>query len=76
MAAAPSSTPEGKITVDNPRAAAALALAARWIGSIAPEGVLNYARGGGPRRVPVGQRRLHAQLALRLALVTGRGTAR
>ncbi|TJY58199.1 ABC transporter substrate-binding protein [Sinimarinibacterium sp. CAU 1509] len=32
----------GAITVDNPRAAAALDLAASWIGDIAPEGVLNY----------------------------------
>ncbi len=32
----------GAITVDNPRAAAALKLAASWVGSITPEGVLNY----------------------------------
>jgi len=32
----------GAITVDNPRAVAALALAARWIGDIAPKGVLSY----------------------------------
>jgi len=33
---------EGNITVNNPKAAAALTLAAGWIGKIAPEGVLNY----------------------------------
>jgi trehalose/maltose transport system substrate-binding protein len=33
---------DGEITIDNPRAVAALAMAAAWIGTIAPEGVLNY----------------------------------
>ena len=33
----------GEITVNNPRAAEAVALAGSWVGSIAPEGVLNYA---------------------------------
>ncbi|MDQ0392159.1 ABC transporter substrate-binding protein [Labrys monachus] len=33
---------DGKITIDNPKAAAALTLAASWIGKISPEGVLNY----------------------------------
>jgi trehalose/maltose transport system substrate-binding protein len=33
---------EGTVTVDNPRAVAALKLAASWIGKIAPQGVLNY----------------------------------
>lgn len=32
----------GKVTVNNPQAAAALDLAAGWIGKIAPEGVLSY----------------------------------
>ncbi|MDP1631133.1 MAG: ABC transporter substrate-binding protein [Caulobacter sp.] len=32
----------GEITVDNPRAIAALALAGSWVGDIAPRGVLNY----------------------------------
>lgn len=32
----------GAMTMNNPRAAQALDLAASWIGSIAPEGVLNY----------------------------------
>lgn len=32
----------GEITANNPRAAAALRLAADWIGTIAPRGVLNY----------------------------------
>ncbi|GGG35917.1 sugar ABC transporter substrate-binding protein [Caldovatus sediminis] len=35
--------PDGAITVNNPRAAAALARAASWVGTIAPRGVLNYA---------------------------------
>ena len=34
---------DGRITVDNGQAAAALDAAASWIGSIAPPGVLNYA---------------------------------
>lgn len=34
---------DGTISIDNPRAARALALAAGWIGDIVPEGVLNYA---------------------------------
>lgn len=33
---------DGRVTVDNPRAVAALQLAASWIGDIAPRGVLNY----------------------------------
>jgi trehalose/maltose transport system substrate-binding protein len=33
---------EGKVTVDNPDAAAALELAASWIDTIAPKGVLSY----------------------------------
>jgi trehalose/maltose transport system substrate-binding protein len=33
---------DGKITVDNPQAAKALDLAASWVGTIAPDGVLNY----------------------------------
>jgi trehalose/maltose transport system substrate-binding protein len=35
--------PTGRVTVDNAKAAAALTLAASWIGSITPPGVLNYA---------------------------------
>jgi trehalose/maltose transport system substrate-binding protein len=34
---------DGSITINNEQAAAALELAASWIGEIAPEGVLNYA---------------------------------
>jgi trehalose/maltose transport system substrate-binding protein len=34
---------DGRISVDNPRAAAALTLAAGWVGTISPDGVLNYA---------------------------------
>ena len=34
--------PRGAITINNEQAAAALDLAATWIGTIAPEGVLNY----------------------------------
>jgi trehalose/maltose transport system substrate-binding protein len=34
--------PAGAITVGNPKAAAALKMAAGWVGTIAPEGVLNY----------------------------------
>lgn len=33
---------DGKVTINNPEAAAALDLAATWIGSITPPGVLNY----------------------------------
>jgi len=32
----------GRVTVDNPSAAAALELAAGWVGTISPPGVLNY----------------------------------
>ena len=34
--------PDGKISIDNPKAAAALDLAASWVGTIAPTGVLNF----------------------------------
>jgi trehalose/maltose transport system substrate-binding protein len=34
---------EGEITVDNPDAVEAIASAAEWVGTITPEGVLNYA---------------------------------
>jgi trehalose/maltose transport system substrate-binding protein len=34
---------EGNITINNAKAAAALDAAASWVGTIAPEGVLNYA---------------------------------
>ena len=33
---------DGKVTIDNPAAADALTLAKSWIGTISPEGVLNY----------------------------------
>jgi trehalose/maltose transport system substrate-binding protein len=33
---------DGKITIDNPKAADALTLAASWIGKISPQGALNY----------------------------------
>ncbi len=33
---------DGSIEINNPQAAEALTLAARWVGSIAPEGVLDY----------------------------------
>lgn len=33
---------DGRVTVDNPRAAEALALAASWVGDITPTGVLTY----------------------------------
>jgi len=35
--------PDGRVSANNPRAAAALTDAAAWIGTIAPPGVLNYA---------------------------------
>jgi trehalose/maltose transport system substrate-binding protein len=35
--------PDGKITVNNPQAAEAINMAKGWIGTISPEGVLNYA---------------------------------
>src|SRR5919108_359167 len=34
--------PDGKISINNPRAEAAVTLAKSWIGTISPEGVLNY----------------------------------
>ncbi len=34
---------DGRVTIDNPRAVAAVRQAAGWIGTISPEGVLNYA---------------------------------
>jgi trehalose/maltose transport system substrate-binding protein len=34
--------PDGKISIDNPQAAAALAMAASWVGKISPPGVLSY----------------------------------
>ena len=43
ITAVASSTRRGKITIDNPEAAAAIATAAGWIDTISPEGVLNYA---------------------------------
>ncbi len=33
----------GRVTIDNPEAAAALELAAGWVGTISPPGILNYA---------------------------------
>lgn len=33
----------GKVTIDNPQAAKAIAMAASWVGTISPLGVLNYA---------------------------------
>jgi len=35
--------PDGRISIDNPRAAAALRAAAGWVGTISPAAVLNYA---------------------------------
>ena len=37
---------DGKVTVNNPQAVEALKTAASWIGSIAPQGVLNYEEEG------------------------------
>ncbi len=34
---------DGRISINNPRAAEALRLAASWVGTITPQGVLNYA---------------------------------
>jgi trehalose/maltose transport system substrate-binding protein len=34
--------PDGKISIDNPQAIAALNEAKSWIGTISPEGVLSY----------------------------------
>ena len=34
--------PDGKITIDNPQAAKALDMAASWMKTLAPQGVLNY----------------------------------
>jgi trehalose/maltose transport system substrate-binding protein len=35
--------PDGKISINNPQAVAAIDMAKGWIGTISPEGVLNYA---------------------------------
>jgi len=35
--------PDGRISIDNPRAAGAVGAAAGWVGTISPRGVLNYA---------------------------------
>lgn len=35
-------SPDGRITVDNPQAVAALGMAAGWMKDLAPQGVLNY----------------------------------
>jgi len=35
--------PSGKVTIDNPKAAEAIRLAASWVKTISPPGVLNYA---------------------------------
>ncbi|MET0404493.1 MAG: ABC transporter substrate-binding protein [Cystobacter sp.] len=37
---------DGKVTIDNPKAAEALKTAASWIGTISPQGVLNYEEEG------------------------------
>jgi trehalose/maltose transport system substrate-binding protein len=37
---------DGKISIDNPKAAEALKTAASWIGTISPQGVLNYEEEG------------------------------
>lgn len=34
--------PDGKVSIDNPQAAAALTMAASWMGQISPPGVLSY----------------------------------
>lgn len=34
--------PDGEISINNPNAAAAIEMAASWVGTIAPEGVLSY----------------------------------
>jgi trehalose/maltose transport system substrate-binding protein len=34
--------PDGEVTIDNPRAIAAVNMAAAWVGTITPMGVLNY----------------------------------
>ena len=55
---------DGSITINNEKAAEALDLAATWIGDDRARGRAELLRGGGARRVPVRQRRVHAQLAL------------
>src|SRR6218665_3840221 len=37
---------DGKVTIDNPKAGKALQTAASWIGTISPQGVLNYEEAG------------------------------
>ena len=58
--------PDGTISVNNENAVKALEMAKGWVGTISPPGVLAYMEEEIARRLADRQRRLHAQLALRL----------
>ena len=65
-AAARSSKPDGTISINNPKAAAAIERAKGWVGTISPPGRTCLRRRRSSRRLADRQCRLHAQLALRL----------
>ena len=57
---------DGTVSVNNEHAIAAFDRAKGWVGTISPEGVTDLSGRGRPRRLAGRQRRLHAQLAVRL----------
>ena len=58
--------PNGDISINNPKAIAAIDRAKGWIGTISPSGVLAYQEDRESWRLADRQCRVHAQLALRL----------
>ena len=70
-----SSTPSGKVTINNAKAVAALRPPPAGSAPSLPRACHVLRRGGGARRLPGRQRRLHAQLALRLRRWARRRTA-
>jgi trehalose/maltose transport system substrate-binding protein len=65
---------EGKVTADNPRAAAALTLAASWVGTITPPGVLNYTEEEARGVFQSGDAVFMRNWPYALALANGRGS--
>ena len=57
---------DGTISINNPKAAAAIERAKGWVGTISPPGRTCLRRRRNSWRLADRQRRLHAQLALRL----------